>query len=166
MNFFAVVRLAALERYDAVANMPSSSIAVPTLWNGMTFRSESLKSFPVFGFFDSSTWASSLYVIAEAESTWCWTKKPMLNGSWTIVTSFELFGLIPYFVSAANRSHWLPPSQLATFLCFICAIVLMPEDFHVICVIPERAKTCAMLTSFVPWSREASRLGSQSIPNC
>src|SRR5437660_2741067 len=151
MNFVAVARLVALARYEAVANMPSSSIPVPTFWNGITFRSESLKSFPVFGFFDSSTWASSLYVIAEAESTWCLTKKSMLNGSWTIVTSFELFGSIPYLVSAAQRSHWLPPSPLASFLCFICAIVLIPDDFHVIWVIPERAKTWAMLTSLVPW---------------
>ena len=116
MNFVAVARFAALLRYDAVANMPSSSIPVPTFWNGITFRSESLKSLPVAGFFDSSTWASSLYVIAEAESAWCLTKKSMLNGSWTMVTSFELFGSMPFFVRAANSSHWFPPSQLADLL--------------------------------------------------
>lgn len=73
---------------------------------------------------------------------------------------------MPAFVSAAKSSYWLPPSQFATFLPFIFAIEVMPELFHVSCVIPERAKTCAMLTSGVLASRAASRLGSQSTPNC
>jgi hypothetical protein len=43
-------------------------------------------------------------------------------------------------------------------------IEVMPLDFHVSSVIPERANICAMFTSGVPWSRNASRLGSQSTP--
>ena len=71
-----------------------------------------------------------------------------------------------FFVSAAKSSNSLPPSQFATFLPFMPAMSVMPESFHVSCVMPERAKTCAMLTRSVPLSRAASRLGSQSIPNC
>ena len=71
----------------------------------------------------------------------------MSNGCCTIVTPWFFAGSMPAFVSAAKSSYWLPPSQFATFLPFIFAIVVMPELFHVSCVIPERAKTCAMLTS-------------------
>ena len=90
----------------------------------------------------------------------------MSNGCWTIVTSLVFCGLIPYFVSAANSSNSLPPSQIATFLPFIFANVLMPLSFQVSWVIPTRAKTCAMFTRSLPLSRAASRLGSQSMPNC
>ena len=41
----------------------------------------------------------------------------------------------------------------------------MPLSFHVSSVMPERAKTWAMLTRSPPLSRVASRLASQSIPN-
>ena len=92
---------------------------------------------PVFGFFDSSTWASSLYVIAEAESTWLLRNRFMSNGCWTIVTPWFLSGSMPAFVSAAKSSYWFPPSQFATFLPFIFAIEVMPELFHVSCVIPS-----------------------------
>ena len=77
----------------------------------------------------------------------------MSNGCWTIVTSLVLVGFMPFFTSAANSSYWLPPSQLATFLPFIPAIVVIPELFHVSWVIPERANTCATLTRSVPLSR-------------
>ena len=90
----------------------------------------------------------------------------MSNGCWTMVTPWLLAGSMPAFVSAANSSYWLPPSQLATFLPFIFAIVLMPELFQVSWVMPERAKTWATLTRSVPLSRAARRLGSQSTPNC
>ena len=51
----------------------------------------------------------------------------MSNGCWTIVTPLFLDGSMPFFVSAAKSSYSLPPSQFATFLPFIFAIVLMPE---------------------------------------
>ena len=54
-------------------------------------------------------------------------------------------GASPAFVRAANSSYWLPPSQFATFLPRIFAIVLIPELFQVSWVMPERAKTWAML---------------------
>ena len=47
----------------------------------------------------------------------------------------------------------------------IFAIVLIPLDFQVSSVIPDRAKTWAMETSFEPFSRVAKRFGSQSRPN-
>ena len=89
----------------------------------------------------------------------------MSKGCFTIVTPLLRFGFIPARTSAAKSSYWLPPSQLPTFLSRIFAIELIPVSFHVISVIPDREKTCAMLTSFVPWSRIASKLGSQSSPN-
>jgi hypothetical protein len=73
---------------------------------------------------------------------------------------------MPAFVNAAKSSYWFPPSQFATFLPFIFGIELMPELLHVSWVIPERVKICALLTSGVFASRAASRLGSQSTPNC
>ena len=88
-----------------------------------------------------------------------------MNGCCTIVTPLFWAGFIPFFVSAANSSYWLPPSQFATFLSRIFAIVLIPLDFQVSCVIPDRAKTCAMFTRSVPLSRAERRLGSQSTPN-
>ena len=89
----------------------------------------------------------------------------MSNGCWTIVTPLFVAPSMPFFASAAKSSYWLPPSQFAIFLPLNWATDLMPELFHVSCVIPERAKTCATFTSCVPESRAASRLGSQSIPN-
>ena len=77
-----------------------------------------------------------------------------------------VLGSIPFFVSAANSSNSFPQSQMPTFLPFIFAIVLIPLDFQVSCVMPDRAKTWATLTRSVPLSRAASRLGSQSTPNC
>jgi hypothetical protein len=73
---------------------------------------------------------------------------------------------MPFFARAAKSSHWLPPSQLPTFLPRIFAIVSIPVSFQVISVMPEIVKTCAMFTSFVPESRAERRLGSQSRPNC
>jgi hypothetical protein len=48
----------------------------------------------------------------------------------------------------------------------IFAIDVIPLSFQVSSVIPERANICAMFTRFVPVSRVASRLGSQSTPIC
>ena len=146
--------------------MPSSSIPVPIFCIGMTLRSLSFVSLPVFGFFCSSTCASSLYVIADAAATWRFMKKFMSNGCWKIVTPFCLTGSIPNLASAAKTSYSLPPSQFATVLPFIFATLLIPVSFHEISVSPLRVNTCAMLTRSTPLSRVDIRLGSQSIPNC
>ena len=45
------------------------------------------------------------------------------------------------------------------------SIESMPLSLNATSVMPERVKTCAMLTMFSPWSRVASRLSSQSMPN-
>ena len=74
----------------------------------------------------------------------------MSNGCLTIVTPWFFAGSMPFFVSAAKSSNSLPQHQSPTFLPFIFAIELMPLSFHVSSVMPERANTCAMLTSFVP----------------
>ena len=89
----------------------------------------------------------------------------MSNGWFTIVTDFESFGLMPFLTSAAKSSFSLPQHQTPTFLPAIFLIVLMPLDFHVSSVMPERVKTCAMLTMSPPLSRVASSDGSQSTPN-
>ena len=139
---------------------------MPTFCIGITFRSLSFVNLPVFGFTDSSTCASSLYVMADAASTWRFMKKSMLNGSWKIFTPCWCTGSMPFLTSAAKTSYSLPPSQLATVFPFIFATVLMPVSFQVINVRPLRVKTCAMLTRSTPLSREDMRLGSQSRPNC
>src|SRR5262245_4681830 len=89
----------------------------------------------------------------------------MENGWLTMVTSLELFGLMPFLVRAAYSSHWLPQHQTPTFLLRMPAIVVVLLVFHVSSVIPDRVKTWAMLTRFPPVSRVASKLGSQSMPN-
>ena len=71
---------------------------------------------------------------------------------------------MPCFVSAAYSSNWLPQHQTPTVLPRIAAIESMPLSFHVSSVMPERANICAMFTSFVPVSRVARRLASQSMP--
>src|SRR5436190_10830147 len=68
-NFFAIAWWFLSEIHLSVVKMPSSSIPVPAFCILITFRSLSFVSLPVFGFFVSSTCASSLYVIADAEST-------------------------------------------------------------------------------------------------
>ena len=146
-------------------NTPSSSIAVPASSIVITFRSSSVYRSPVSGFFCSSTCASSLYVIAAAASTCFDTKRLMSNGWLTIVTSSLFFGSIPFFVSAAKSSNSLPQHHTPTFLPFMAATFSIPLSFHVTSVMPERAKTCAMLTMSPPLSRVARRDGSQSIPN-
>ncbi len=90
----------------------------------------------------------------------------MSNGWLTMVTSLDFAGLIPFLFRAAKSSGWLPQHQTPTFLPFIFAIDVMPELFHVISVIPERANTCAIETILPPFSRVAKRFGSQSMPNC
>src|SRR4029078_5435472 len=87
------------------------------------------------------------------------------NGWLTIVTSPELEWSIPFFWSAAKSSGSFPQHQTPTFLPRLFLIVLIPLDFHVSSVIPERAKTCAIDTRFDPFSRVAKRFGSQSMPN-
>ena len=115
------------------------------------------------GFSCSSTWASSLYVIAAAASTSRLRKRFMSNGCATISTSF--CGSIPFFVSAAKSLCSLPPSQTPTFLPSSSVMSSRPVSFHVTSVMPQRAKTCAMLTISPPWSRVASVLSSQLSPN-
>ena len=63
----------------------------------------------------------------------------MSNGCWTIVTRLFFVGSIPFLTSAAKSSNSFPKSQLPTFLPRIFAIVLIPESFQVISVMPERA---------------------------
>jgi hypothetical protein len=87
-----------------------------------------------------------------------------VNGWLTIVTALFELGLIPFFVSAAKSSGWLPQHQTPTFFPAIFLIVLIPESFQVSSVIPERAKTCAIETILPPFSLVASRFGSQSRP--
>ena len=89
----------------------------------------------------------------------------MSNGWFTIVTSLESAWSMPFFCRAAKSSGSLPQHQTPTFLPRIFAIVLMPLSFQVSSVIPVRAKTCAMETSLLPFSRVANRFGSQSSPN-
>src|SRR5690242_3147531 len=110
--------------------MLSSSMPVPTEGLAIlkTFRSASVYSFPVFGFGVSSTCASSLYVIAAAASTFRDRKRVMSNGWLTIVTALFEFGLIPFLLSAAKSSGWLPQHQTPTFFFAIFLIVLMPES--------------------------------------
>ncbi len=90
----------------------------------------------------------------------------MSNGWLTIVTSPWLCGSIPFFVSAAKSSYWLPQHQTPTFFRASCLMSVMPLSLWVSSVMPLRVKTWAMLTRSPPWSRVASRLGSQSIPSC
>ena len=72
---------------------------------------------------------------------------------------------MPFFVSAAKSLCSLPPSQTPTFLPFRSSIESMPLSLNATSVMPARAKTWAMLTISSPWSRVASRLSSQSMPN-
>src|SRR3954451_9732350 len=132
----------------------------------MTLRSLSVYSLPVAGFFDSSTCASSLYVIAAAASMRWLRKSVIVNGWLKIVTSDLLFGLMPFFVSAAYNSNWLPQHQTPTFLPFIALTVVTPLFLKLTSVIPDRENICAMLTRLVPVSRVARRLGTQSTPTC
>ena len=88
----------------------------------------------------------------------------MSNGWLTIVTSLEFEWSMPFFLSAAKSSGSLPQHQTPTFLPCIFVIVLIPLDFHVSSVMPDRANTCATETSFEPFSRVANRFGSQSSP--
>ena len=88
----------------------------------------------------------------------------MSNGWLKILTPWFFSGSIPFFVKAAKSSNWLPQHQTPTVLPFIFAIESIPESLKLTSVIPERVKTCAMLTMSVPVSRVARRLGSQSSP--
>ena len=90
----------------------------------------------------------------------------MSNGWLKILTPLFFVGSMPCFVSAAKSSNWFPQHHTPTVLLRIAAIELMPLDFHAISSIPDFENICAMLTSFVPVSRAARRLGSQSTPIC
>src|SRR5207247_2113902 len=153
-NFFAIAWLAALLIQLPVVKTLSSSIDVPTCCIEITLRSFSVVSFPVFGFFDSRTCATSLYVIAEAASAWRFMKKSIVNGSCTIFTPLLCAGSMPCFASAANTSNSLPPSQLATFLFFSFAIEFSPVSFHVSSVKPLLLKTWPILMSSTPCARD------------
>src|SRR6478672_13545011 len=89
----------------------------------------------------------------------------MSNGWLTIVTSLEFEWSMPFFWSAAKSSGSFPQHQTPTFLPCIFLIVLIPLDFQVSSLIPDRANTWATETSFEPFSRVAKRFGSQSRPN-
>ena len=89
------------------------------------------------GFLTSSTWASSLYVIAEAASISPFRNAIMSKFCLTTVTS--LSGSMPFLTSAARCSNSLPRIQTPNFLPRIFLNVLMPLALNVTSVVPERA---------------------------
>src|SRR5436309_16041692 len=99
--------------------------------------------------------------MAAAASIFRCRNRFMSNGWLTILTWLDLAGLIPFLLSAANSSGWLPQHQTPTFLPRIFEIDVMPESFHVSAVIPERANTCAIETILPPFARVAKWFGSQ-----
>src|SRR6266498_4760358 len=121
-NLTAVAWLALFLIQSPRTNTPSWSMPVPMLAILKIRRSLSWYSLPVSGFFVSSTWASSLYVIADAASISCFRNATMSKFCLTRVTSF--FGSSPHLTSAACCSNSFPRIQTPYFLPFSAQIEL------------------------------------------
>ena len=89
------------------------------------------------------------------------------TAGWTIVTPLFFAGFMPFFVSAAKSSYWLPPSQYADLLApHLRDRVDAASPSRSARSSPSARRPARSLTSLVPLSRAANRLGSQSTPNC